>query len=74
MVVCDCLIKATEPVKTMNKVQLKRHSHGLGVFEYEKCHKVGLKKLIKQYHVGGLPNMLLSPGSRKIGNRWVACF
>ena len=73
-IVCDCFIKAAEPLKTMDRKQLKAHRHRLGIREYEIYHQVTLNNpLISQYHVPTLPNMLLSQRSRKIGRGWVTC-
>ena len=65
---------ATEPLRTMNRAQLKAHKHRLGVREYEQYHQVRLSPiLIKQYHVPSLPYMLLSQRSRKVRKGWIAC-
>ena len=48
-IVCDCFIMATEPLRTMNRAQLKAHKHRLGVRENEQYHQVKLSPiLIKQ--------------------------
>ena len=73
-IVCDCFIKATEPLRTMDRKQLKAHRHRLGIREYEIYHQVTLNNLlISQYHVPTLPYMLLLQRSRKIGRGWVTC-
>ena len=73
-IVCDCFVMATEPLRTMNRAQLKAHKHRLGVREYEQYHQVRLSPiLIKQYHVPSLPYMLLSQRSRKVRKGWIAC-
>ena len=73
-IVCDCFIMETEPLRTMNRAQLKAHKHRLGVTEYEQYHQVRLiPLLIKQYHVPSLPHMLLSRRSRKVGKGFIAC-
>ena len=77
-IVCNCFLQATEPLKTMTRDQLMVHKRCLGVHEYEEYHNVTLKpELIKQYHVRGFSNMLLSPRSRLlVHNRrkgWITC-
>lgn len=77
-IVCDCFVHSSEPLKTMTRDQLVVHKRRLGVHEYEEYHNVTLKpELIRQYHVKGFSNMLLSPRSRLlVHNRrkgWITC-
>ena len=77
-IVCDCFVPSSEPLKTMTRDQLMVHQRRLGVYEYEEYHNVTLKpELIKQYHVTGFSNMLLSRRSRLLvhGRRkgWITC-
>ena len=74
-IVCDCVILGTEPLKTINRDDLRKHKHRLGVDEYQQFHGYELTDLTKhQYCVNGFPKMLLSPRSRMIGKgKWVIC-
>lgn len=77
-IVCNCFLQATEPLKTMNRDQLRAHQQRLGVHEYARYHNVTLTEdLEKRYHVHGFPNMLLLPQSQLIGSGkqkgWITC-
>ena len=73
-IACDCFIFSTDRICTITKAQLKVHRHRLGVHEYEQFHGVSLRpELIKQYHVRGCTNLLLSPRAKRLRQGWMIC-
>jgi len=73
-IACDCFIFSTDRICTITKAQLKVHRHRLGVHEYEAFHGVSLcSELVRQYHVRGCTNLLLSPRAKRLRQGWMIC-
>ena len=73
-IICECFIFGTDSIKYLKPKDIKKHTHRIGVKSYERYYKTKLHPdLVDQYHVPGLPGLLLSPLSRKTDKGYITC-
>ena len=73
-IICDCFIHGTDSLCKLTSKEIRDHKQRLGVKSYEQYYRTRLHPELKeQYRVKGLPDILLSPRSRKYKNGYVTC-